>query len=162
MSVFRKDPFINPVNVTIAFFVTAGTFLVAVGGQSKVSQCYQLILVVDQGSSLINQNKDAANTNQLVHNLDKVTQNLVAVNLQDTKLKEFQNQFIKTFQAMSQAISNAGKALNLAKKAEFTLGRRAKVEKAKLKIEAAAKTGVKAAAQADILATEVNQYCSEK
>lgn len=162
MTVFRKDTFINPVNVAIAFFVAVGTFLVAVGSQSKVSQCHQLILVVNQGSSLIAQNKDAANTNQLVHNLDKVTQNLVAVNLQDTKLREFQNQFVKVFQAMSQAISNASKALNSAKKVEFTLGRQAKIEKAKLKIEAAAKTGVKAAAQADVLASEVNQYCSQK
>ena len=162
MSVFRKDSFINPVNVAIAFFVAIGTFMIAVGSQSKVSECHQLILVINQASSLIAQNKDAANTNQLVHNLDKVTQNLVAVNSRDKKLKEFQNQFIQVFQTMSQAISNASKTLNSAKKAKFTLGRRAKIEKARLKIEAAAKTAVEAVAQADVLATAVNQYCSEK
>ncbi len=164
MVVLRKSAVINSVSVTIAFLVAGGAFLLATSSQSKVSECHQLISVVNQASSLIDQNKgkQAITTNQLALQLDRGTQNLAVVNLQDKALKEFQNRFIKVFQALSQASRNAASALDSARIAELTLSGWAKVEKAKPELEAAGKAAVKAMAQADILATEINQYCREK
>ncbi len=164
MVVLRKSAVINPVNVAIAFLVAGGAFLLTTRSQSKVSECHQLISVVNQGSSLIDQNKgkQAATTNQLARELDRVTQNLAAVNFGDKELKKFQTRFVKLFQALSQASDRAANALDSARIAELTSAGRAKVEKAKPEIEAAGKAAVKVAAQADVLATEINQYCREK
>jgi hypothetical protein len=96
--------------------------LLATSSQSKVSECHQLISVVNQASSLIDQNKgkQAITTNQLALQLDRGTQNLAVVNLQDKALKD-QNRFIKVFQALSQASRNAASALDSARIAELTL-----------------------------------------
>jgi len=163
MQVLGKRAVLHPVNIALFFLVASGVFLIVTNSQSKMSQCHRLISVVNQGSSKIDQNqgKQAASTNQLAHELDGVSQNLAAVDLENPKLKEFQSDFVKVFQTLSQAIENASKALDSAKTAELTPAGREKVEKAKPEIEAEGKVAVKAAAQADILAGEVNLYCSK-
>lgn len=162
MSVLRKYAVITPVNVAITCLVAGSAFLVSAGSQSKVSQCHQLISVINQGSSLIDQKKgkDAATTNKLARDLEKVTQNLTVVYLGDTNLQGFQNRFIKVFQTLSQAFTKAGKALDSARLAESTPAGRVKVDSAKAELEAAFKAAAPAAKQADGLAAEINHYCN--
>ncbi len=164
MPFWRKYGMITPVKIAIAFLVAGGAFWVAVGNQSKVSQCHRLILLVNQENYLIaqKQGKQTATTNQLVRNLDGVNQKLAAVNLRDQELKGFKNRFFKGFQALSQALGNAGKALDSARIAKFTPAGRAKVVKAKLKIQLEGKAALNAATQHELLAGEINQYCTEK
>ena len=162
MSVLRKYAFITPVSVAITCLVAGGAFLVSARSQSKVSQCHQLISVVNQGSSLIDQNKgkDAATTNKLARDLEKVTQNLSVVYLRDKKLQEFQKLFIKDFQTLNQAFAKAGKALDSASLAKSTPAGRVKLDSAKAEIETAFKAAAPAAKQVDSLAAEINYYCN--
>jgi hypothetical protein len=97
-----------------------------------------------------------------VRELDGVTQKVAAVNLRDKELKVLQNRLIKAVQALSQALGNAGKAIDSARIAKFTPGGRAKVEKAKLQIQAEDKAALKAVAEDELLASEINQYCTQK
>lgn len=162
MLVLRKRATIIPISVTIAFLVAAGAVWVVTSNPSKATQCHMMISLINKGSSRIDQYQGKAlMKNQLASELNKVSQDLAVVNLSDPYLQEWQNQFVNVFQTLGQAIENAGKALDSAKKAELTPRGRVKVEKAKPEIEANGKTAIAAATQADLLADKLNQYCSQ-
>ena len=157
MSSWRRYAVIAPVSAIVAFAVASCK-------DTKVSQCQRLIEAVNRGSSLVEQNKgkQAETTFQLADDLDGVTKAIARMNLGDTELKEFQNRFVKEFEALSQAIALAGKALDSASTAEVTPAGRAKLEKAKGELEKSLKAASLAAKQADTLAVEVNIYCGQE
>ncbi|MBK1986041.1 hypothetical protein A0J48_000485 [Sphaerospermopsis aphanizomenoides BCCUSP55] len=133
-------------------------------GESKISQCQRLIKVVNQGTSLIDNSKGKQVTTslQLSTDLQTVTKSIKELRLADPKLQEFQTNFAKVFDNLSQAIAKAGKALGATKNAELNSAGREKIQKARTEIDssltAAAKTAGK---QSDTFGNKLNDYCSQ-
>jgi septal ring factor EnvC (AmiA/AmiB activator) len=156
MSVWRKCNVIAPVSLSLALLVT--------GCETKVSQCQRLIQVVNEGNALIDQNKgkQAVTSLQLSKDLEAINTALEELKLGDPKLQEFQSQFQKVFESMSQGIAKAAKALAAAKAAEASASGREKIQKARTEIDTAltavAKTSAK---ESDALMNKLNKYCSE-
>lgn len=140
------------------------SLLVTGCSDSKVSQCQRLIKAVNQGTSLIDNNKGKQVTTslQLSRDLQTVTKSIQELKLPDPKLQEFQGSFVKVFSNLSKGISTAAKALGAAKTAEDSSAGREKIQKARIDIDssltAAAKTAGK---QSDSVGNQLNQYCSQ-
>jgi hypothetical protein len=155
MSVVRKYMFIAPISLSITLLVTSCN-------ESKVSQCQQLIQVVNQGTSLIDTNKGKQVTTslQLSRDLENVTTSLRDLNLSDPKLKELQNSFVKVFQSLSQAIAEAAQALGTAKSADASLTGKEKIQRARTEIDSALTSAKIAGKDSDNLGEQLNRYCT--
>ena len=107
MSIWRKYIIIAPVSLSITFMVTACN-------PSRVSQCQQLIAVVNKGSELIDNNKGkkATTSLQLAKDLEDITKEIKDADIKDPKLKEFQNGYVNVFETFTQEIAKAAQALN--------------------------------------------------
>ena len=157
MSVLHKYTVIAFVSLSIALFITSCS-------ESKVSQCQQLIRVVNAGTSLIDKNKgtQVITSIQLSKDLEFVTKSIRELNLTDLKLKEFQSGFVKIFQNLSQAIAKAGKALGATKTAETSASGREKIQKARAEIDSVLTTAATTVGkQSDTLVNQMNKYCSQ-
>ncbi|AVH71405.1 hypothetical protein NLP_2772 [Nostoc sp. 'Lobaria pulmonaria (5183) cyanobiont'] len=156
MSVLHKYTVLAPVSLSIALCITSCS-------DNKVSQCQRLIRVVNAGTSLIDKNKGSQviTSIQLSKDLDFVTKSIGELKLTDPKLKEFQSDFVKIFQNLSQAIAKAGKALGATKTAEASESGREKIQKARAEIDSALTTATDIGKQSDTLVNQMNKYCSE-
>ena len=156
MSVLHKYTVLAPVSLSIALCVTSCS-------DNKVSQCQRLIRVVNAGTSLIDKNKgtQVITSIQLSKDLDFVTKSIGELKLTDPKLKEFQGDFVKIFQNLSQAIAKAGRALGATKTAEASESGREKIQKARAEIDSALTTATDIGKQSDTLVNQMNKYCSE-
>ncbi|MDF5723774.1 MAG: hypothetical protein PUP91_25585 [Rhizonema sp. PD37] len=158
MSIWRKYIIIAPVCLSITFMVTACN-------QSKISQCQQLIAVVNKGSELIDNNKGKKVTTslQLVKDLEATTKDIKELDIKDPKLKEFQNSYANVFETFTQAISKAAQALN----STNTVNQEARhaseqIQKDRENIDASlTQVGATAGKQSDTLASQLNQYCRQ-
>ncbi|MEO3704854.1 hypothetical protein AAFM79_08560 [Trichormus azollae HNT15244] len=152
-----KYTIIAPLSLSIALLMTGCS-------ESKISQCQRLLKVVNQGTSLIDNNKGKHVTTslQLSKDLQTVTKSIRELKLIDPKLQEFQTSFAKVFDNLSQVIGKAGKALGATKTAEASSAGREKIQKARIDIDsgltAAAKTIGK---QSDTFGNKLNEYCSQ-
>jgi chromosome segregation ATPase len=155
MIVVRKYTLIAPLSLSIALLVTGC-------GENKASQCQRLITVVNQGTSLIDNNKGQQVTTsiQLSKDLATVTKSLEELKLSDPKLQEFQSSFVKVFQNLSGAIAKAATALNTAKVAEPTPSGRQKIQQARTEINSALTAAKNAAKESDTLEDQLNKYCT--
>ncbi|MFM2064580.1 MAG: hypothetical protein RLZZ507_4251 [Cyanobacteriota bacterium] len=153
----RKYTVIAPIGLSIALLMTGCS-------ESKVSQCQKLVKVVNQGTSLIDNNKGEQVTTslQLSKDLQNVTKSIQELRLADPELQKFQSNFAKVFDNLSQAIATAGKALGATKTAEASTSGREKIRKARTDIDssltAAAKTAGK---ESDTFGNQLNHYCSQ-
>ncbi|NWF61147.1 MAG: hypothetical protein HXY43_18295 [Fischerella sp.] len=156
MSVGPKYSVIFPISLGI-------TLLLAGCNNSKVSQCQQLIGVVNEGNSLLETNKvtQVSTSLKLAQDLEAVTKKIEELNLEDPKLQDFQTRFVKVFITLSQNINKAGKALGAAKTAKATTVGRERMQKARDEIDAALKAAEIAGKQSDVLAAQINKYCSQ-
>ncbi|MFQ4145434.1 hypothetical protein [Chlorogloeopsis sp. ULAP02] len=156
MSVWRKYTLIIPVSVSLVLFLTSCD-------DSKASQCQRLITAVNDGTSLLETNKgtQVITSLKLAQDLEAVAKNIGEKNFKDPKLQEFQTRFVKVFATLSQNINKAGKALGAAKLTEASSSGRDKLQKTRDEIDNALKVATIAAKQSDILAGEVNKYCSQ-
>ncbi|MEH2170680.1 MAG: hypothetical protein V7K41_29320 [Nostoc sp.] len=156
MSISHKYTVLAPVSLSIALCVTSCS-------DNKVSQCQRLIRVVNAGTSLIDKKKGAQviTSIQLSKDLDFVTKSIGELKLTDPKLKEFQSDFVKIFQNLSQAIAKAGRALGATKTAEASESGREKIQKARGEIDSALTTATTLGKQSDTLVNQMNKYCSE-
>jgi hypothetical protein len=156
MSVYRKYTVIIPVSLSISFLVTACS-------ESKVSQCQRLIDVVNKGTELIENNKGQQVTTslQLSKDLDATTKEIENLNLQDSRLQEFQRSFVKIFGFFSQSIAQAGKALNAAKTAPASSEGRVKMLQVRGDIDKALTAAANTAQESDTLASQMNKYCNQ-
>ncbi|WP_375472611.1 hypothetical protein [uncultured Nostoc sp.] len=156
MSISHKYTVLAPVSLSIALCVTSCS-------DNKVSQCQRLIRVVNAGTSLIDKNKgtQVITSIQLSKDLDFVTKSIGELKLTDPKLKEFQSDFVKIFQNLSQAIAKAGRALGATKTAEASESGREKIQKARAEIDSALTTATDIGKQSDTLVNQMNKYCSE-
>lgn len=157
MFVVRKYTFIAPVSLITALLVSGCN-------ENKITQCQKLIQVVNQGTSLIENNKGQQVTTsiQLSKDLENVTKSLQELKLSDQKLQQYQGSFAQVFQNLSQAIAKAATALNTAKSAEASPDGRLKIQKARTEIDTALTNAAKTAGkQSDTLGTQLNQYCTQ-
>ncbi|NMG05927.1 hypothetical protein [Brasilonema sp. UFV-L1] len=156
MSILRRYAVIVPISLSMALLVSACN-------DSKASQCQRLISLINKGSDLIDKNKGQQVTTslQLSKDLEAVTKEIKELKLKNLKLQEFQSSFVNVFETFSQSIATAGKALGSAKTAKASVEGRARIQKARGDIDTALTTAADAAKQSDVLASEVNKYCSE-
>jgi hypothetical protein len=157
MFVSHKYTVIAPVTLGIALFITSCS-------QTKVSQCQQLVRVVNEGTSLIDKNKgrQVITSIQLSKDLEFVTKSIKDLNLTDPKLQEFQNDFVKIFQNLSQAIAKAGRALGVTKTAQASESGRERIQKARAEIDSTLTAAETIGKQSDTLVNKMNKYCSER
>ncbi|WP_341527469.1 hypothetical protein WKK05_34090 [Nostoc sp. UHCC 0302] len=156
MSVLRKYTFIAPVSLSIALLATSCN-------QNKISQCQRLTKVVNEGTSLIDQNKgrQVITSLQLSKDLEFVTKSIRELNLTDPKLKEFQSGFVNVFDNLSKAIAKAAKALGAAKNAQASTSGREQIQKARAEIDSALTTAATTVGKkSDALVKDLNNYCS--
>jgi len=153
---YRKNKIIVPISVSL-------TLLVIGCNDNKASQCQRLIKTVNDGNSLVEINKgtQVATSLKLAKDLQTATKKIEQLNLKDPKLKEYQTQFVKVFTTLSQNIYKAGKGLNTAKLAKASTSGRQQIQTARSEIDNALKAAEVAAKQSDVLATQVNRYCSQ-
>lgn len=155
--IVRKYTVIAPVSLSIALLMTGCN-------ESKISQCQRLVKVVNQGTSLIDNNKGTQVTTslQLSKDLQNVTKSIQELRLADPKLQEFQSSFAKVFDNLSQAIAKAAKALGTTKTAEASTAGRVKIQKARTDIDSALTAAAKSAGkESDTFGNQLNEYCSQ-
>jgi hypothetical protein len=155
MSVWHKYIFIAPVSLSIALLVTGCN-------ENKVSQCKRLVQVVNEGNSLIDQNKgqQVITSWQLSKDLEAMATSLGELRLADPKLQEFQSRFQKVFKDLSLAIAKASQALGSAKAAKASPAGREKLQKARTEIDTGLTTVAKTAGkESDTLMNQLNKYC---
>ncbi|MGH7998402.1 MAG: hypothetical protein ACREPR_02955 [Brasilonema sp.] len=156
MSILRRYAVIVPLSLSMALLVSACN-------DSKASQCQRLINLINKGSDLIDKNKGQQVTTslQLSKDLETVTKEIKELKLKEPKLQEFQSSFVNVFETFSQSIATAGKALGSAKTAKASIEGRVRIQKARGEIDTALTAAANAAKQSDVLASEVNNYCSQ-
>lgn len=143
--------------------VSLSTVLLLSSCEDKVTQCQQLIQVVNAGNSLIDQNKgeQVITSWQLSQDLQVMTTSLKELNLSDPKLKEFKRGFAIIFDDLSQAIAKASQALGAAKNTQPSADGREKLQEARTQIDTSLTSAANAGKKFDALATELNQYCGQ-
>ncbi|MEA5553899.1 hypothetical protein VB713_23445 [Anabaena cylindrica UHCC 0172] len=157
MFILRKYTIITSLSLSISLLVTSCN-------ETKVSQCQRLIKVVNQGTSLIDNNKGKQVTTslQLSRDLQTVTKSIQELKLADPKLQEFQSSFVKVFDNLSQGISKAAKALGAAKVAKPSTEGREKIQKARTDIDSTLTVAATTAGkQSDTFGNQLNEYCSQ-
>ncbi|KOP27922.1 hypothetical protein AMR41_02235 [Hapalosiphon sp. MRB220] len=152
----RKNHIIVPITVSL-------TLLLVGCNDSKASQCQRLIKAVNEGNSLLEINKgtQVITSLKLAKDLEAETKKIEQLNLKDPKLKEYQTRFVKVFTTLSQNINKAGKALNNAKLAKASTSGRQQIQTSRSEIDNALKAAEFAGKQSDVLAGQVNKYCSQ-
>ena len=156
MSVWRKYIIIASVSLSL-------TFLVSACNDSKTAQCERLIKVFNKGTDLIVDNKGQQVTTslKLAQDLEAVTKEMKDLKLKDSKLEEFQNRFVNSFETVSQSISKAATALNSTKTAKASLEGRKIIQKARGDIDTPLTAAeITAGKQSDALASQLNKHCS--
>ncbi len=153
---YRKNNIIVPITVSL-------TLLLVGCNDSKASQCQRLIQTVNEGNSLLEINKgtQVATSLKLAKDLQVATKKIEQLNLKDPKLKEYQTRFVKVFTTLSQNINRAGKALNTAKLAKASTSGTQQIQTSRNEIDNALKAAEFAGKQSDVLAVQVNKYCSQ-
>ncbi|MEA5579604.1 hypothetical protein [Anabaena sp. UHCC 0451] len=157
MFVVRKYTVIAPISLSIALLMTGCS-------ESKISQCQRLIKVVNQGTSLIDNNKgkQVITSLKLSRELQTVTKSIEELKLIDPELQKFQSGFAKMFDNLSQAIAKAAKALDTTKTAAASSSGREKIRNARTDIESVLTAAAKSAGkESDIFGNQLNEYCSK-
>jgi chromosome segregation ATPase len=139
------------------------TLLMTSCSDSKVVQCQRLIKQVNEGIELIEKDKGSQviTSGKLAKELEDVTQKMRELNVKDPKLKDYQNNFVKVFESLSQNIAKASKALASAKTAQASVEGRNTIQKAREEIDTSLKKASDIAKQSDSAASELKKYCSQ-
>ncbi|AFZ22520.1 hypothetical protein Cylst_0143 [Cylindrospermum stagnale PCC 7417] len=105
-------------NVLLA--ATAATALLFTGcGESKVSQCNKIVKVANQAVTVGQEfgknpqpKKGSKALTEAASKVDKIANDLKAVEVKDEKLQGFQTRFLKLYQDTSTGMKNTAKALD--------------------------------------------------
>ena len=153
MALSLKYFILVPVSISLAVLVT--------GCDDQVTQCQKLIQVVNVGNSLIDDKKgqQVVTSVQLAKDLEAIHKSLQELHLSDPKLQEFQKDYGKIFQNLSQSIAKASEALSAAKNAEPSAAGRAKLQKARNQIDTALTSAASIGQESDVLASKLGKYC---
>lgn len=88
-------------------------------GESKVSQCNKLVKVANQAVTVgqelgknPQQNKGSKALTEAAGKVDKIANDLKAVEVKDEKLQGFQSRFLKLYQDTSTGMKNTAKAVD--------------------------------------------------
>ena len=156
MSVRCLFRIISPLSLSLALLVSGCE-------ETKKSQCERLIKTIREGTSLVESRKGYQVTTslELAKDLEEVAKKLEKLNLQDSKLQEFQSSFAGILKSMSQEVEKAGKALGASKVAKASKSGRERIRKARQDIRLALSTASKDAKRSDSLEMEVENYCNQ-
>lgn len=152
-----KYTIITPLSLSIALLMTGCN-------ESKIVQCQRLVKVVNQGVSLIDNNKgkQVITSLRLSQDLKNITISLQELRLTDPELQKFQTNFVKVFDNLSQAIGKASKALGATKTAKASIAGRKKIQNARKDIDGILTTAAKTAGkQSDTFGKQLNEYCRQ-
>lgn len=140
----------------------AMAFLATSCGESKVVQCNKLIDVINKGQALasagINGNDPAA-MNQLATNLDGLSQEIKGVQVRDTKLQEFQNNFARIYQTLAQSSREIANAVGSLRQTPTTGAGATQAQQAQAKAQSATQTALRAAQEESKSVNDLNGYC---
>ncbi len=153
----RKYTLIAPFTLSLALLITSC-------GESKISQCQRLIKLVNEGTSLIEDQKGSQVTTSLTlsKDLQTVTKSIQTLQLSDPELQQYQTSFAKIFDNLSQAIGKASRALGATKNAKASNAGRKKIQDARQDIESVLTTAAKTAGkESDTFGNQLNKYCSQ-
>ncbi len=156
MSVWRRNTIIASGCLSLSLLLTSCN-------DTKASQCQRLIAIVNNGTSLLETNKatQVSTSLKLARDLADVAKKIREQNFKDPKLAEFQSNFVKVFVTVSENLKLAAQALGSSKLADASPSGREKIQKARDEIDTALKAAEDAGKQSDILAGQVNKYCSQ-
>jgi hypothetical protein len=143
----------------------ATSFSISSCGPSRISQCNQLIAIINKGSAVIDAQKersDVASNQVLARDLKAVAKQIVSLELQDERLQEYQTQFVGFFEELSQAFTEMGGALEVAVRVETNREGRRQLEEAQTKLEQAGKKASQTAEIQDKLINDLENYCQVK
>lgn len=156
MSVWRRNTIIISGCLSLSLLLTSCN-------DTKASQCQRLITAVNNGTSLLEANKgtQVSTSLKLAQDLADVAKKIQKQNFKDPKLVEFQSNFVKVFVTVSENLTKAAQALGSSKLADASPSGREKIQKARDEIDTALKAAADAGKQSDILAGQINKYCSQ-
>ena len=141
---------------------TAIAFLATSCGESKIVQCNKLIDVINKGQALagsgVNGNDPAA-MNQLATNLDGLSQEIKRVQVQDTKLQEFQANFARIYQTLAQSSREIANAVASLRQTQPTGAGAAQAKQIQAKAQSATQVALKASQEESQSVNNLNGYC---
>lgn len=141
--------------------VAIAVAIALVGCESKVAQCNKLIEVVNQGQTISQniQGTDAATMEKLSTDLQGLSEQIQAVELEDETLVGFRDRFVKIYQDLGGAAQKVGGALASLNDIKPNEEGVEKAKQLQTDVEEASKVGDQAAKDEDTLVKEVNNYC---
>ena len=143
----------------------ATSFSISSCGPSRISQCNQLIAIINKGSAVIDGQKernDVASNQVLARDLKAVAKQIVSLELEDKRLQEYQTQFVGFFEELSQAFTEMGGALEVAVRVETNREGRQQLEEAQTQLEQAGQKASQTAEIQDKLINDLENYCQVK
>lgn len=128
----------------LAAAVVSVIFLVNSCGESKIAQCNKLITIANKGKTFTVP-KDPTGLVQIADSLDSLKTEILAVKIEDEKLKGFQTRFAEFYAEVSQSARNISKAAT---------------DKDRAALVKASKASQEITNKGEPLVDEINQYCA--
>jgi hypothetical protein len=158
MYFFRKQ-------IAILLIVIAGCTLTISCSNSRAVQCTKFTAIITKGNALIDVKKDrndAATTKNLAKDLNQTAKELEALRITDKTLKEIQDQSVKSFQQMGQALGDIGRTLEAGNLASTSIEGRVQIQTAQADIIRAGQQANQAAENQDALTDKLINYCQSR
>ncbi|NJK68612.1 MAG: hypothetical protein HC789_07205 [Microcoleus sp. CSU_2_2] len=155
MDFFRKQ-------TALFLIIFAGCMLTVSCSESRVVQCTKFTAIVTKGNGFIDTKKDRndpGTTKNLAKDLNQIAKELDALRLTDTNLKQIQQQSVKSFRDLGQALGDIGKAVEVANRASTSIEGREQIQKAQNDFFRAKQQAKQAAANQDALTEKLINYC---
>ncbi|MEG5014878.1 MULTISPECIES: hypothetical protein [unclassified Microcoleus] len=155
MYFFRKQ-------IAILLIVVACCTLTISCSDSRAVQCTKFTEIVNKGNALMDVDKDsndAATTDSLAKNLNRIAKELEDLRITDPTLKEIQEPSVKSFQEISLALGDISKSLQAGNLASTSIEGRVQIQTAQADIIRAGQQANQAAANQDALTSKLINYC---
>lgn len=146
---------------SLIVIIVACCFLtVSCADNSRASQCVKLIDNIAKGYNFLGTERDNLSTiKKLAKDLNQTSKELESLQLQDTNIKEFQGESVKSFQQMSQKFGEVGKALEAGNSSPISIEGREQIRKAQADIMKYGQQANDVAANQEALTQRLIKYC---
>jgi hypothetical protein len=149
-------------SIALLLVVIGCCLLAASCGENREVQCTKLTELVTKGNDLIDSQKnrnDLATTKKLANNLNSTAKQLENLKLTDSNLKDFQQQSVKSFREIGQALGDIGKAVEAGNRAPTSQEGQEQIQTAQANIANAGKRANQAAQSQDAVTEKLIDYC---
>lgn len=146
----------------IVIIVACCFLTVGCADNSRASQCVKLIDNITKGYNFLGEERDSNDTatiKKLAKNLNRTSKELESLQLQDTNIKEFQSESVKSFQQMSQKFGEVGKALEVGNSSPISIEGRDQIRKAQADIMKYGQQANDVAANQEAVTQKLIKYC---